>query len=117
MCVLFVLHFGGGGGVSLHVLDFCIGGGGGKMTPKLFFGMGWGVGVFGCLIFFLCVCVCVCVGILFFGVKHSLIHSHNFFRVFGGSVSVRWCAFLFLGNNKQLNNCFWKIRVALKRLV
>ena len=23
--------------------------------------------------------------------------------------------FLFLGNNKQLNNCFWKIRVALIR--
>ena len=30
----------------------------------------------------------MCVGILCLGVKHSLIHSHNFFRVFGGSVSV-----------------------------
>ena len=37
------------------------------------------------------------------------------FCVFGGSVSVGRCAFLFLGINKQLNNCFWKIGVALRR--
>ena len=49
----------------------------------------------------------------FLGVKHSLIHPNNFFRVFGGSVIVGRCALL-LGNNKQLNNCFWKIQVALK---
>ena len=30
----------------------------------------------------------MCVGILFVGVKHSSTNSHNFFRVFGGSVSV-----------------------------
>ena len=29
-----------------------------------------------------------------FGVKHSLIHSRNFFRVFGESISVGRCAFL-----------------------
>ena len=42
-------------------------------------------------------------------------HSHNVFYVFGGSVSVGRCAFLFWGKDKQLNNCFWKIPVPLKR--
>ena len=37
-------------------------------------------------------------GSLLFFVQHSLIHSHKFFRVFGGSVSVGQCAFLCLGN-------------------
>ena len=50
------------------------------------------------------------VGTLLLFVQHSLIHSHNCFRVYGGSV-----LFLFLGIDIQLNNCFWKIQVALRR--
>ena len=42
----------------------------------------------------------VCGGTLLLFVQHSLIHSHNFFCVSGGSVSVGQCAFLFWGNNK-----------------
>ena len=62
--------------------------------------MGWGGGV----------------GSLFIFVQHSLIPSHNFFRVLWGSVSVGRCAFFcFWAIKQMLNNCFWKIRVALKR--
>ena len=53
------------------------------------------------------------VGILVFGVKHSLIHSHNLLRVSGGSVGQCCCFFVF--GKQQLNNCFWKIWVALIR--
>ena len=55
------------------------------------------------------------VAILCFGVKHSFTHSLNFFHVFGGSVSVGWCAFCFWSTTRSFNNCFWKIRVALIR--
>ena len=56
------------------------------------------------------------VGTLIIFVQHSLIHSHNFFCVLLGSVSVGRCALFVLGlSNMQLVNCFWKIRVALKR--
>ena len=62
------------------------------------------------IIFFL-----FCGGTLLIFVQHSLIHSHNFFHVLLGSVSVRRCAFLFLGIDIQVFNCFWKIQVALRR--
>ena len=55
-----------------------------------------------CLNFFICV-------------KHSLTHSHNFYCVFGESVSGGRCASFVLGKNMQLNNCFGKIQVALIR--
>ena len=58
---------------------------------------------------------CFVMEVVLFFVQHSLIHSHNFFCVFGESVSVGRCAFLFLGKDKQVNNCFWKIWVALRR--
>ena len=43
-------------------------------------------------------------------VQHSLIHSHNFF-VYS---DVGRCASFVLGQ-QELNNCFWKIQVALRR--
>ena len=46
------------------------------------------------------VVLCVCVGILFFGVKHTFTHSHNFFHVSGGSVSVGQCAFFVFGKQQ-----------------
>ena len=45
---------------------------------------------------------------------HSFIHT-IFFMFWGVSVSVGQCAFLFLGKDKQLNNCFWKILLAFRR--
>ena len=47
-------------------------------------------------------------------VPHSFIHSHNFL-CFGRSVNVGQCAFLFSSIDIQLINCFWKIRVALRK--
>ena len=55
-----------------------------------------------------------CGGTLLLFVQHSLIHSHNFFHVLWGSVSLGRCAFFVFGQ-QQLNNCFWKIWVALRR--
>ena len=55
----------------------------------------------------------MCVGILFFGVKHSFTHSH-IFLYFGGKCRCRMVCFIFQGD-KELDNCFWKIRVALIR--
>ena len=52
---------------------------------------------------------CVCWN--FFTMCSTFPHSFTqFLSVFGGSVSVGRCAFLLWGNNKQLNNCFWKIQ-------
>ena len=62
------------------------------------------------LIFFL-----FCGGSLLFFFRYSLIHSHNFFCVYGRSAIVGQCAFLFWGKHKQLNKSFLKIWMALKR--
>ena len=43
-------------------------------------------------------------------------HSFTqFFSCFSGSQGVGRCALLILGKDKQLNNCFWKIGLALKK--
>ena len=46
-------------------------------------------------------------------VQHSLIHSHNFFRVLGKCKCWTVCFFDF--GQQELNNCFWMIRAALTR--
>ena len=76
LLIIYIFFFLGGR-VSLQVLVFFVfvflvgrGAGGGGNDSLLL--------VFECFGRF-----SVCVGILFFGVKHSFTHSHNFFRVLG----------------------------------
>ena len=42
----------------------------------------------------------VCGGTLLLFVQHSFIHSHNFFHVSGGSLSVGRCAFFVFGQQQ-----------------
>ena len=52
----------------------------------------------------------------FINISSTFTHSFTqLFCVLGGSISVGWCAFLFLSKDIKLINCFWKIRVALRR--
>ena len=88
---------------------FEFGVGGSFVLKLLFFWWGW----FFLKVFFLYFSL-FCGRTLLIIVQHSLIQSHNFFSCIWGNVSVGRCAFLVFGQ-QQLNNCFWKIWVALRR--
>ena len=99
-CLDLYLFWGGGGGECSYEIEFCLGWGwfyleflGDYFLLRGFF-----------YYFF-------CSGTLLIFVQHSLIHSHIFF-MYLGKVEVL-CFFVF--EQQQLNNCFWKIRVALRR--
>ena len=57
----------------------------------------------------------MCVGILFFGVKLSFTHSHNYFVFWGKCKCWTVCFLCFWATTSSSVNCFWTIQVSLIR--